>query len=81
MNKSDNNITVDNSSISGKSSFMHSKKTLKDYELVNGSDVKMADLGKGAYGAVKLVKEKSTNKFYAMKIVLHFSFFLKNILK
>lgn len=78
LNKSENNITVDNSQISGKSSFLKSSKSLKDYELVNGSDIKIADLGKGAYGAVKLVKEKATNKFFALKIVIFFTLSGKN---
>lgn len=37
----------------------------EEFEIVN----KKADLGKGSYGEVKLVKDKTNEKEYAMKIV------------
>lgn len=51
------------------SSFPYSRHSLKDYEFVNIDDPKIADLGKGAYGSVKLVKEKSNGNLYGLKIV------------
>ena len=47
------------------------KKTLDDYETVILPSKGTADLGKGSYGSVKLVKEKgnSNNEYFAMKIV------------
>ena len=52
------------------------KKNLDDYEVVNVPNKTSADLGKGSYGSVKLVKEKGTNsnKLFAMKIVIFFFF-------
>ena len=40
------------------------KKSLKDYELVNVANKKTPDLGKGAFGSVRLVKDKSDDKLY-----------------
>ena len=57
------------------------KKSLDDYEVVNVPNKTSADLGKGSYGSVKLVKEKgnpNSNKLFAMKIVILPSFFRKN---
>ena len=38
------------------------KKQMEDYESVQPPDSTKEDLGKGAFGAVKLVKEKNTGK-------------------
>jgi hypothetical protein len=48
------------------------KKSIEDYEIVNE---KKSDLGKGAYGQVRLVREKADpSKLYAMKIVTLLNF-------
>ena len=39
---------------------------------MNIDDPKIGDLGKGAYGSVKLVKEKSTGSLFGLKIVNYF---------
>jgi hypothetical protein len=41
------------------------KRKPEDFECVSN----VAQLGKGSFGAVKLVKDKSTGALYAMKIV------------
>ena len=43
------------------------KKRLSDYEFVEQNS---EYLGKGAYGAVRLVREKATGKKFALKIVV-----------
>ena len=47
------------------------RKCLADYEFITKqtSSGPSSDLGKGAFGLVKLVKDTSTQKLYAMKIV------------
>ncbi len=47
------------------------KRSLGDYEFVysENSKVKTSDLGAGAYGSVKRVREKATGEIFAMKIV------------
>ena len=46
-----------------------SSKSLDDYEFVNIPKRSNGDLGKGAFGEVKLVKEKATGKLFALKQV------------
>ena len=54
---------------------LHQNKSLTDFEFVKVADFTKSncyddsDLGKGAYGRVKLVKDKINGKLYAMKIV------------
>jgi len=47
------------------------RKTFEDYEFVvdDRRKVKTSDLGVGAYGTVKRVKDKATGELFAMKIV------------
>lgn len=46
------------------------RKKLTDYEFVKeGGNQKKSYLGKGSYGSVRLVREKATGKYYALKIV------------
>lgn len=47
-----------------------------DFELIKpNKDMKGDDdLGKGSYGRVKLVRDRSDGKLYALKIVLYFKF-------
>ena len=49
----------------------HSKKSLENYEFVKNqnANIRTSDLGSGAYGKVKLVRDKETNMLFAMKIV------------
>ena len=50
------------------------QKTFSDFEIVKESDKTNSDLGKGAFGQVKLVREKARpEKKYAMKVVSYFS--------
>jgi serine/threonine protein kinase len=44
------------------------RKKLLDYEFVEDNK-KKSYLGKGSYGSVRLVREKATGKYYALKIV------------
>ena len=44
------------------------KKQLSDYEFVQGENEK-SYLGKGSYGSVRLMREKSSGKYYAIKII------------
>lgn len=45
-------------------------KCMDDYEIVNQKDKLSSDLGKGAFGQVKLVRDRSDpTQLYAMKIV------------
>ena len=73
-NISANISSLDLSSLSNNASpHKGPKKTLEDYEVVNVPNKNSADLGKGSYGSVKLVKEKgnpNSNKLFAMKIVI-----------
>lgn len=46
-------------------------RTLEDYEFVNIPKKSNGDLGKGAFGEVKLVKEKGSGKLFAIKQVYH----------
>lgn len=50
-------------------SMMAIRKCLADYEEVIGKN-KTADLGKGSYGNVKLVREKKTGLLFAIKTVV-----------
>ena len=51
------------------------KRCLDDFEMLNpGNNRFGSDLGKGAFGQVKLVREKANpNNLYALKIVCYFS--------
>lgn len=40
---------------------------------MNIDDPKIGDLGKGAYGSVKLVKEKSSGSLFGLKIVNYYN--------
>ena len=44
------------------------KKQLSDFEFVQG-DNENSYLGKGSYGSVRLMREKSTGKYFAIKII------------
>ena len=44
------------------------RKKLTDYEFVQ-TDQKKSYLGKGSYGSVRLVREKASGKYFALKIV------------
>lgn len=49
-----------------------SKRTLADFipvEKSTSNGAKSSELGKGAFGAVRLVKDSTSGKLYAMKIV------------
>lgn len=46
------------------------KGTLEDYIYIP-NEKGTSDLGKGAYGIVKLCQNRNDNKKYAMKIVIH----------
>jgi hypothetical protein len=65
------NVSMDTSTLDmSTTSDAKKRKTLEDYEFI---DDKKSDLGKGAYGQVKLVREKGDpSKMYAMKIVSSF---------
>ena len=70
-NKNINNVSVMeddslNSSVSS-SSTKRSTRSLDDYEFINIPKKTTGDLGKGAFGEVKLIKEKSTGKLFALK--------------
>lgn len=54
------------------------KKTLADFEDIDKNKISGGDLGKGAYGNVRLVKDKSNGKLFALKVV---SFKIFEILK
>lgn len=49
------------------SSTKRSHKSLDEYEFVNLPKKSNGDLGRGAFGEVRLVKEKSTGKLFAIK--------------
>ena len=53
------------------------RRKIEEFELIQNG--RQADLGKGSYGQVKLVKDKINQKEYAMKIV--FLLVLKIIFK
>lgn len=62
------------SSLSDKSrsTSVRNKRSLSDFvfvEKTSAGGIKSSELGKGAFGAVKLVKDVTTGKQYAMKIV------------
>lgn len=54
------------------------KKCLGDYEEVTVKNKSTCELGKGSYGSVRLVKDKSDNCLYAMKIVSFFKYLLSS---
>lgn len=57
------------SSVETVSTLRSMRKTAEDFEIVsrNGMEV---DLGRGASGQVKLVKDRSNGRHYAMKLVI-----------
>ncbi len=52
------------------SSTVKGKKSLEDYVLVNNPKKNTPELGKGAFGDVKLAQDKSDGLLYAIKSVL-----------
>jgi hypothetical protein len=64
------NVSMDTSNLDlSTTTEIKRRKRIEDYEIVN-------HLGKGAYGEVKLVKEKEDpSKMYAMKIVSDFDIY------
>lgn len=62
-----------NSSIASENSFSKGqppkKKNFFDFEEVLLKNKTTSELGKGSYGCVKLVRDKTDNCLYAMKIV------------
>lgn len=65
-----NNVSFDQPSTmdNSVSSCSNSKRSLDDYEIIQLKNNKN-ELGRGAYGSVKLVKEKATGTKYAMKVM------------
>ena len=55
-------------SMSQASSTKSVRKSFDDYEFIE-NDEKKSYLGKGSYGSVRLVREKVSGKYYALKIV------------
>jgi len=53
-------------------------KNINDFDLIKINDSSMhkkkndSDLGKGSYGKVKLARDRSDGKLYALKIVFFF---------
>ena len=54
-------------SLNSSSTSKRSTRSLDDYEFVNIPKKANGDLGKGAFGEVKLIKEKSSGKLFALK--------------
>jgi hypothetical protein len=60
---------MDNSNLSESTTSKKSKKSLEDYEFVQPKNKNTDELGRGAFGSVRLVKDKQEQKLYALKTV------------
>lgn len=61
--------------MSSQSTSKRIKKSMSDYEFVNLENKNSPLLGRGAFGEVKLVKDKLEGKLYALKSVIFLIFF------
>lgn len=69
------------SSTAGSESSKKKQKNLEDFEVINQPNKSNADLGKGSFGQVKLVRDKADpSKQYAMKVVKFVSVILLRVI-